>query len=825
MVPNPLNSPPFSIGANHPHAHSFSSSRALFFTTMSIPLINGLAHQLVDHVMEDLLVRFLVNCPDEDLSSIERVFFQVEEAQWFYTDFLKQLNPKLPPMKMKQFAGKFLEKAPLIWKWGDPGDALGRFGRYKLTIPVRGVACFNEDFSKVLLVKGTDSHLWSFPRGKISKGESDMDCAVREGEEEIGYNVRDHICENDVVERNIRGKNYKIYMALNVPEDFPFAPKARNEISQIKWFDVKLLARKVKQQPNQYFIVETMIKPLLKWVNIQKGTAQDLDKMYAAEQALKELLGLTLPALQAPKADLDAGRELLNILQKQPAIDAQSQQQQQQQAPTLVPPQQPMIHIPHYVYQPVQQYLPSPMQFPPMPFPGQVAHQGPPGMMAPPNHGQGLPAGPDVAAPNPNLFNKPQMELKELLLILNSSNKPAKSPRATPVAPTLVLASNRSKANELLLLFKKPTASPDLATASPVVLARLELPLVPLVAATGSRRAESPGGDLLSILHRKQKPQSPSPLPHTPQFQPSNLLEQSLTSSVQPQPKKVTILKRSSDNKNANDLLSLLKPKEKQPEPELVPEASASSVPSVSTAPSVLASQDLLGLLHQKPPAQSQTPVDSLTKPQPKSQLKSPSQNPASQELLGMLKPKTETAPLAAQDLLGMLKPTATTAPVQTKPVQPVAQPVAQPLAPPKQPGDGQFEDFEDFEDFDDFSDINNQFTKSFHNFDIESDEEDVDHLLDQQNNKPIDFFKQPSPASDEQPVRGKIRLLKPGERLDDIKPPQPLAKPLMPSAGQELLALLNGGTTSAATDAAPGNKPAPQANADFFQNLLNRQD
>ena len=147
---------------------------------MSIQLRNGLANQTLDRVLEDLLVRFVVNVPEEDLSSIERIMFQIEEAQWFYADFVRQLNPDLQSMKMKTFSTKILEKCPLIWKWGDPQEALSKFGKYKSTIPVRGVALFNKDLNKVVLVKGTESNSWSFPRGKISKDESDIDCAVRE---------------------------------------------------------------------------------------------------------------------------------------------------------------------------------------------------------------------------------------------------------------------------------------------------------------------------------------------------------------------------------------------------------------------------------------------------------------------------------------------------------------------------------------------------------------------------------------------------------------------------------------------------------------------
>ena len=278
---------------------------------MSIQLRDGLSDQSIDLVLEDLLVRFLVNVPEEDLSSIERVFFQVEEAQWFYTDFIRQLNPLLPGMKMKSFAAKFLDKCPLIWKWGDPEDAIARFGKYKSTIPVRGVALFNKDLSKVILVQGTESNSWSFPRGKISKAESDIDCAVRETEEETGFNVRDLIDENEFVERTIRGKNYKIYLVRNVPEDYNFSPLGRNEISKIEWFDMKAIQKRCKNNPNSLFIVGTILKPMVKWINKNKGVLDEEEMMWKAEVRLKDLLGLGARKQENP----DAGRELLNILQ------------------------------------------------------------------------------------------------------------------------------------------------------------------------------------------------------------------------------------------------------------------------------------------------------------------------------------------------------------------------------------------------------------------------------------------------------------------------------------------------------------------------------
>lgn len=206
---------------------------------MSIPLREGFVDETLERCLEDLIVRFVVNCPEEDLSSIERVLFQIEEAHWFYQDFLRTLNPLLPSMKMKQFTNKLIEQCPLIWKWGDPSEALAQFGKYKSTIPVRGCALLNSTMDKLLLVKGIESPSWGFPRGKISKGEKDIDCALRELEEETGFDASDLIDEDEFVERTIKGKNYKIFIIKGVPEDTIFIPKVRYEIVDIQWMDIK----------------------------------------------------------------------------------------------------------------------------------------------------------------------------------------------------------------------------------------------------------------------------------------------------------------------------------------------------------------------------------------------------------------------------------------------------------------------------------------------------------------------------------------------------------------------------------------------------------
>ncbi|VEU22824.1 DEKNAAC103912 [Brettanomyces naardenensis] len=323
---------------------------------MSIHLREGFSDETLERVLEDLAVRFVVNCPTEDLSGIERVFFQIEEAHWFYQDFARALNPLLPPLKMKQFTTKLLERCPLIWKWGDPREALARFGKYKSIIPVRGCALFSPDLDKVLLVQGTESSSWSFPRGKISKDETDTECAIRELKEETGFDGSSYIDEDEYVERTIKGKNYKIFLVRGVPLDTPFSPIARNEIRQIKWFDVKSLLKQTRTT-NNFYLVGAMIKPILAFTHRMKSLETEEELKRKATAQLKKILGVG-----EQHVETDPGRALLTMLQKASSASKVENPETQtlQKQPNVLPPIPP---IPGY------SGLPGYPGMPPFPLP------------------------------------------------------------------------------------------------------------------------------------------------------------------------------------------------------------------------------------------------------------------------------------------------------------------------------------------------------------------------------------------------------------------------------------------------------------------------
>lgn len=238
--------------------------------------------------LDDLCVRFIINLPREELESPERICFQVEEAQWFYEDFIRPLDPALPSLNLKTFAMRIFQHCPLMSNWSHYHHmlAFSVFLAYKTRVPVRGAIMLNQDMDEVVLVKGWKKGAnWSFPRGKINKGEKDLDCAIREVYEETGFDVRAaNLIANDDdvkdIEVTMREQHMQLFVFRGVPRDTQFEPRTRKEISKIEWYKLSDLPtmRKNKQQDdgnaaanaNKFYMVAPFLHPLKKWIAQQK---------------------------------------------------------------------------------------------------------------------------------------------------------------------------------------------------------------------------------------------------------------------------------------------------------------------------------------------------------------------------------------------------------------------------------------------------------------------------------------------------------------------------------------------------------------------------
>ncbi|KZT30591.1 DCP2-domain-containing protein [Neolentinus lepideus HHB14362 ss-1] len=220
-------------------------------------------YSTIDEVLEDLSSRFILNLPDEELASLERVCFQVEQAHWFYEDFVREENPKFPSLPLKKFSALLFQACPLLRQWTDDHEqTFTNFMQYKTRVPVCGAIMLNETWEKCILVKGWKSSSgWGFPKGKINQDEEPHKCAVREVLEETGYDLSGKINPAHVIEVSIREQKISLYIVPDIPEDYPFKTRTRKEISRIEWFKLTDLPtwRRNKAVPGKFYLISPFI--------------------------------------------------------------------------------------------------------------------------------------------------------------------------------------------------------------------------------------------------------------------------------------------------------------------------------------------------------------------------------------------------------------------------------------------------------------------------------------------------------------------------------------------------------------------------------------
>ncbi|KAJ3363439.1 mRNA-decapping enzyme subunit 2 [Allomyces javanicus] len=314
----------------------------------------------LSEVLDDLGSRFIINVPDEELASIERICFQIEQAHWYYEDFVREENPRLPSFSLKSFCQQYtycsrsalaLLHCPLLHEWAEVHEkAFDDFMKYKFRVPVCGAIVINEELDQVLLVKGWNSRNWTFPRGKINKGEKELKCAVREVMEEVGFDVTPYLVttnhppsnasldvnEPDHMEITIKEQRLRLYIVTGVPTSTHFETRTRKEISQIGWhylsdlpgFSTKKThhdsTSSSTKKKNHYYMLVPFMTGLRKWLNkrrkhLRKRPVVD-DSEYDTEPPmhraasppaaiaaadaslqLKQLLGIGAPRSNSPR--------------------------------------------------------------------------------------------------------------------------------------------------------------------------------------------------------------------------------------------------------------------------------------------------------------------------------------------------------------------------------------------------------------------------------------------------------------------------------------------------------------------------------------------
>ncbi len=220
-------------------------------------------------IFDDLVVRFILNAPEEEYENTHRLFFQIEQANWFYCDFYcvraKKAGQVLPNYNFKDFAEKIFEQCPPLAPMKDAIHELtSQFYDYKGSVPSYGAIILNEALDKVLLIRAYRSkNTWGFPKGKINKDESELQAAVREVKEEIGYDISSKADEHNFVEvLHLDRTKLKLFFVTGVPDNTVFNTQTRKEIREIAWHNIRDILKTdgSPQKTNKYWMVTPAMK-------------------------------------------------------------------------------------------------------------------------------------------------------------------------------------------------------------------------------------------------------------------------------------------------------------------------------------------------------------------------------------------------------------------------------------------------------------------------------------------------------------------------------------------------------------------------------------
>jgi 8-oxo-dGTP pyrophosphatase MutT (NUDIX family) len=105
----------------------------------------------------------------------------------------------------------------------------------------------NADGTSIMVSKSSKKSDYGFVKGKIDKGETKRECAVREAFEEIGVEISIDDLENSFSQKNPK-KDVRVYLVNWEKYKDSEIKLAEDELFCVEWFNIEQLPTIVKNQ-------------------------------------------------------------------------------------------------------------------------------------------------------------------------------------------------------------------------------------------------------------------------------------------------------------------------------------------------------------------------------------------------------------------------------------------------------------------------------------------------------------------------------------------------------------------------------------------------
>ena len=111
-------------------------------------------------------------------------------------------------------------------------------------------------YNYVLLIESYKKKLWSFPKGKKNENEEDLECAVREADEECSIAISPYLDPDQQPVSNVTTLTpTTLFFASKVPMNYRFEAKFQQEVGQHQWWLIDDLVRECNSLLRWKFII------------------------------------------------------------------------------------------------------------------------------------------------------------------------------------------------------------------------------------------------------------------------------------------------------------------------------------------------------------------------------------------------------------------------------------------------------------------------------------------------------------------------------------------------------------------------------------------
>ena len=119
-----------------------------------------------EDALDDIHTRFIVNLPLSELLTSDRIFVQLEQAWWYYEDFICDPRPHLSYLPrythFKPFAKELFQYSTILPNVNQFNSMWQEYSLYKRTISNYGCILLSSDYERIVLcqVYHGNTFLW-----------------------------------------------------------------------------------------------------------------------------------------------------------------------------------------------------------------------------------------------------------------------------------------------------------------------------------------------------------------------------------------------------------------------------------------------------------------------------------------------------------------------------------------------------------------------------------------------------------------------------------------------------------------------------------------